>query len=810
MTTITNTNNNQQPPSSPVNTPITQIVSVQSSELTSDEMAVKAVHKRYEGLVMVRTKAIKGKGAWYWTHLEPNLVRNPDTGLPKAVKLRCSLCEALFSASNPSRTASEHLKRGTCPNFNSGSDPNPISSISPTSSSSPVQSNRKRNSSGHRRGSGFKVVNNSSETTYSVDPITMIEPPRFSVDVSYPTRPDSVSVSAFSAPTRHDSVSVGLYSPPHHQQHHQQQQQVSHVMLSGGKEDSSALAMLEDSVKKLKSPKSTPGQTLTKSQIDSSIQLLANWVYENCGSVAISSLEHPNFKNFLNQIGLPAISRREFVGERLDSKYKEAKTESEARIRDALFFQISSNGWKSKNGSGDQIDNLVNISVNLPNGTSVFRRGVFTNGYVFSKHAEDVLWETICEICGNNLQQCVGIVSDKFKSKALRNLENQHHWMVNLSCQFQGVSKLIQDFSKELPLFHNVTDNCYKVANFVNTKSVIRDSFLKYQLQEYGRAALLRVPFWGVGRWGFEGVFEMVEDVLSYASTLRSVFLDESCKMVFMEDQIGKEIGDMMMNQFWNELDAVHSLVRLIKGMAQEIEKEKPRIGQCLPLWEELRVKIKEWCVKFQINENHVDKVFDKRFKRNYHPAWSAAFVLDPFYMIRDTSGKYLPPFKCLTSEQEKDVDTLIMRLVARDEAHIALMELMKWRTEGLDPMYAQAVQLKQRDPITGKMKVANPQSSRLVWETHLTDFKSLRKVAMRLIFLHATSCGFKWNSSLCRWAQSRNGVDKVQKMIFIAAQSKLERRDFANDEEKEAEFFSLASREDDVLNDVLFDASSL
>ncbi|KAK1438699.1 hypothetical protein QVD17_04509 [Tagetes erecta] len=823
MAAVTNTNNtptNQQPPSSPVNTPITQIVSVQSSELTSDEMAVKAVHKRYEGLVMVRTKAIKGKGAWYWAHLEPNLVRNPDTGLPKAVKLRCSLCEALFSASNPSRTASEHLKRGTCPNFNSDSSPNPISSISPTSSSSPVQNHRKRNASGNRRGSGFKVVNNSSETTYSVDPITMIEPPRFSVDVSYPTRPDSAS--AFSAPTTMTVSSSGLYSPPHHhhqqqqqQQHHQhqqQQQQQAHVMLSGGKEDLSALAMLEDSVKKLKSPKSTPGQTLTKSQIDSSIQLLANWVYENCGSVSFSSMEHPKFKNFLNEIGLPAISRRELAGERLDSKYKEAKSESEARIREALFFQISSNGWKSKNGSGE-IDNkqLVNVSVNLPNGTSVFRRGVFTSGYVFSKHAEDVLWETICEICGNNLQQCVGIVSDKFKTKALRNLENQHHWMVNLSCQFQGVCKLIQDFNKELPLFHNVTHNCYKVANFVNTKSVIRHSFLKYQLQEYGRAALLRVPpFCGVGRGGFEGVFEMVEDVLTFASTLQSVFHDESCKMVLMEDQIGKEIGEMMMNQFWNELEAVHSLVRLIKGMAQEIEKEKPRIGQCLPLWEELRVKIKEWCVKFHINENHVDKVFDKRFKRNYHPAWSAAFVLDPFYMIRDTSGKYLPPFKCLTSEQEKDVDTLIMRLVARDEAHIALMELMKWRTEGLDPMYAQAVQLKQRDPITGKMKIANPQSSRLVWETHLTDFKSLRKVAMRLIFLHATSCGFKWNSSLCRWAQSRNAVDKVQKMIFIAAQSKLERQDFANDEEKEAEFFSLASREDDVLNEVLFDASSL
>ncbi|CAI9291405.1 unnamed protein product [Lactuca saligna] len=91
--------------------------------------------------------------------------------------------------------------------------------------------------------------------------------------------------------------------------------------------------------------------------------------------------------------------------------------------------------------------------------------------------------------------------------------------------------------------------------------------------------------------------------------------------------------------------------------MAQEIEKEKPRIGQCLPLWEELRLKIKDWCAKFHVNENHADKVFDKR-------------------------------------------------LVSCEEAHIALMELMKWRTEGLDPVYAQAIQLKQRDPVTGKLQV--------------------------------------------------------------------------------------------------------
>ncbi|KAL0445991.1 UNVERIFIED_CONTAM: hypothetical protein Slati_1727000 [Sesamum latifolium] len=802
---------------------------VESTSVSSDELAAKAVHKRYEGLVMVRTKAIKGKGAWYWAHLEPILVNNSDTGLPKAVKLRCSLCDAVFSASNPSRTASEHLKRGTCPNF--ASAPKPISSVpssysvsvasvphtaSVSPSSQPPHNQRKRGASsrgaGSSGGGGGSGSGNSggTGTTFSahqIVPLAIVDPSRFTVDLAYPPAVSIASTSVVIASTSASPAGVGggLYG-------HQQQQQ---LVLSGGKEDLGPLAMLEDSVKRLKSPKASPGPTLSKAQVDSALDFLADWVYECCGSVSFSSLEHPKFKAFLNQVGLPAISRREFAGSRLDAKYEEAKAECEAKIRDAMFFQIASDGWKSKDYGHVGEENFVHLAANLPNGTSVFRRAVFTSGYVPSKYAEEILWDTITEICGSTVQQCVGIVSDKFKGKALRNLENQHHWMVNLCCQYQGFSSLIKDFGKQLPLFKSVTENCLKLATFVNNKSQIRHSFHKYQLQEYGHADLLRVPLRDCESSDFGPVYTMVEDILGSARALHLVLLDESYKLVSMEEPIAREIEEMMRNpHFWNELEAVHSLFKLIKSMAQEIETEKPRIGQCLPLWEELRVKVKDWCSKFHIVEGPVEKVIEKRFKKNYHPAWAAAFILDPLYLIRDTSGKYLPPFKCLTPEQEKDVDKLITRLVSRDEAHIALMELMKWRTEGLDPVYAQAVQLKQRDPNTGKMKIANPQSSRLVWETYLTEFKSLGRVAVRLIFLHATSCGFKCNLSLLRWisahSHSRVGMDRAQKLIFISAHSKMEKRSFSSDEEKDTELFALANGEDDVLNEVFVDTSSV
>ncbi|GAV89420.1 hypothetical protein CFOL_v3_32835 [Cephalotus follicularis] len=750
-----------------------------SSEDTATK--AKALNKRYEGLVTVRNKAVKGKGAWYWPHFEPILIRNPDTNLPKAVKLKCSLCHAVFSASNPSRTASEHLKRGTCPNFSAVLRPcNSSISPMPISSSLPSPNHRKRSTH-------FDVGTSSSQ--YHVNT---------SLAIVDSTRLVNQLVQ--------NPAPAGLAH--------------EHLVLSGGKEDLGALAMLESSVKKLKSPKASPGPALSKHQIDSAFESLADWFYESCGSISFSSLDHPKFKAFLNQVGLPAVSKREFSGSRLDTKFDEAKMESEARIRDAMFFQVASHGWKSKNCCGfvRGEENLIKFSVNLPNSTSVYQKAVLTGGSVTSKYAEEVLWETVVGICGSGsgMQRCVGIVADRYKAKALRNLEIQNQWMVNLSCQLQGFHSLIKDFSKELLVFRTVTENCLKLASFVNNESQVRNTFQRYRMRELEYNGLIRVPTSKCDRLkNFAPVFAMLEDILSCARVLQMLVLDDSYNGIGVEDPIGREVAGMIQSErFWNELESVYSLVKLIRGMAQEIEAERPLIGQCLPLWEELRVKVKDWCAKFSINEGPLQKIIEKRFRKNYHPAWSAAFILDPLYLIRETSGKYLPPYKYLTQEQEKDVDKLITRLVSGEEAHVALMELMKWRSEGLDPLYAQAVQVKQRDPITGKMKIANPQSSRLVWETCLSEYKSLGKVAVRLLFLHATSCGFKCNWSfmnlVCVHGQSHAGLEKVQKIVFIAAHAKLERRDFSNEEERDAELFAMGGSEDDILNEVFSDAPSV
>ncbi|KAG6426477.1 hypothetical protein SASPL_110700 [Salvia splendens] len=723
-----------------------------------------AVNKRYERLLALRTKAVKGKGAWYWAHFDPILITNPDTNHPKSVKLKCTLCDAAFSASNPSRTASEHLKRGACPNFSFMLKP--ITQLPPLASPS---SQRKR----------------SSDSSLDVSPINMFDSSRL----------------------------IGFMP---HQSRQLQGPSPKPPILSGGRDDLRPLAMLEESVKRLKSPKASPTYALSKEQVDAAFDLLADWFFEVCGSVTFSSLEHPKFTAFLKQVGMPEVSRRELLCSRLDSKFEEARRASEARIRDAAFFQVASDGWKSQICiEGDK--RLVKFMVNLPNGTRVFQKVVCSNGEaVPSQHAEEVLWETVGDICGGNAHRCVGIVADRYKGKALKSLEHQNNWMVNLSCQIQGFCSLIKDFTQELPLFVSVTEKCMKIANLINSQSQVRNSFLKFRLQGVEVPAFITVPTTKRDISKNSGPFiAMLEGVLTCSQILRLVVLDDTFKVACLEDLAAAEVAGVVQDVgFWNEVEAAHSLIKLLISMAEEVEAERPLVGRCLPLWEQMRSKIKEWCTKCNVAEGPVERIVERRFKKNYHPAWSAAFILDPQYLVRDASGKYLPPFKCLTHEQEQDVEQFITRLVAGEEAHIALMELMKWRSEGLEPLYAQAVQLKQQDPVTGKMKIAHPQSSRLVWETCLKEFKSLSKVAVRLLFLQATSSGIKWDWSFTKLfggqGASRLGFDKVQKLIFVAAHAKLERQDFSSVEENDAELLRSVNGEDEMLNEVLAQTSSI
>jgi hypothetical protein len=261
------------------------------------------------------------------------------------------------------------------------------------------------------------------------------------------------------------------------------------LLLSGGKEDLGALALLEDSVKKLKSP----GDKIvglhghsgpSKAQTEAGLNLLAEWLYESCGTVSLSCVEHPKFRAFLSQLGLPPVSRRYLVGAKLDAKFEEVKAESEAKLQEALFFQVASHGWKRKPTSMGET--LINITLNLPNGNTLFHGVVNVNtGAISVKLVEETLSDAVSLICGPNPERCVGIVADtdKYSMKALQELEYRNPWMVNLSCQAQGFNNLLKDFNKNLSLFRSVGADCFKLATFFNSQTQARLHLQKYQRQ---------------------------------------------------------------------------------------------------------------------------------------------------------------------------------------------------------------------------------------------------------------------------------------------------------------------------------------
>ncbi|KAK3145178.1 hypothetical protein QOZ80_4AG0324630 [Eleusine coracana subsp. coracana] len=727
-----------------------------------------AARKRYDALLQVRAKAVKGKGAWYWAHLEPVLVPPPGSGTPpKAARLRCVLCAATFSASNPSRTASEHLKRGACPNFAAplatapvASPPHALaSSVVPISSYPPSSTQRRHSTGGGRK--------------------------RHALAAAY---------AAVEAASQH-AVMIGEYSspPPPTPPALPAPRQV----LSGGRGDLGALARFEDSVKRLKSPAASPGATLPRQQAEAALSLLADWFIESSNSVSLAAADHPKLGAFLRQVGLPDLpSRAERIARaHLDARFAEALNDVAARVRDASFFQLAADGWRDQ----QQHHQVVSLAANLPNGTSVFHRAVPV--LVSSDYAQEVLVEAASSISGD-IRHCAGVVADRFGSTALRDLEAKHPWMVNLSCQARDLTRLAKDMARELPLFHSASANCAKVAAYFNATPTARALLHKHQAQEHGHAMLLRVV--AEPSADFTAAFAMLEDVLTSARPLQLAVLEETYKLLCIDDAAAREVVGMVQNRaFWTEVEAAHSLVKLITDTAKEMETERPLVGQCIPLWEDLRGKVRGWCHKFSADEGVAMSVLETRFRKSYHPAWSTAFILDPLYLIKDAAGHYLPPFKYLTPEQEQDVDALVRRLVPPEEAHLAVMELMKWRSEGLDPLYAQAVQVRQPDPATGKMRIANKQSSRLVWETCLSELKSLGQVAVRLIFLHATAKSFRCTPAMARWlttAPGRSSVSRAQRLVFVAANSKLERKDFSNDDDRDIEL--LTEGDDDMLTD--------
>ncbi|KAI3987381.1 hypothetical protein MKX01_016790 [Papaver californicum] len=363
--------------------------------------------------------------------------------------------------------------------------------------------------------------------------------------------------------------------------------------------------------------------------------------------------------------------------------------------------------------------------------------------------------------------------------------------MVNTTCQAKSLQNLLNDFFKCLPICIQTASLCHKLVHIFNPKKKSSDNIICLNPQQTFTHDQT------------SAAISSIKNVAHMSCTLNEAAAQVlPNQLISTTDPLDEELHVAIRDpKFLRNLECVVCLIKLMRTLMQEMEEEKPCLGQCLPLWEELKSRIKIWCNSFSVEEKPVMELVNIQLSKNYHQAWAASYILDPLYLIEDNSGRYLPPFKYLSSEQEKDVVKIITRLTQNEEEkHLALMELMKWRTKGLDPVYAQAVQAKERNPVTGKMKVVNPCGSRLVWETHLTEFQVLKKVAVKLIFLQATTGNVKMNHTysnlLCGNSKSGSAVERAQKLMFVSSNGRLGRKELTYDEE-EGELLGCSSESD-------------
>ncbi|KAK7405270.1 hypothetical protein VNO78_06470 [Psophocarpus tetragonolobus] len=73
----------------------------------------------------------------------------------------------------------------------------------------------------------------------------------------------------------------------------------------------------------------------------------------------------------------------------------------------------------------------------------------------------------------------------------------------------------------------------------------------------------------------FVSAIPMLEDILSCVTVIQVVVLKDTFKVACME-----VVGIVQSKGCWNELEAIYYLVKLIRGVVQDIEAERPMIGR--------------------------------------------------------------------------------------------------------------------------------------------------------------------------------------------------------------------------------------
>ena len=264
----------------------------------------------------------------------------------------------------------------------------------------------------------------------------------------------------------------------------------------------------------------------------------------------------------------------------------------------------------------------------------------------------------------------------------------------------------------------------------------------------------------------------------------------------------------------WENVAAAAELLEPFSDAIHQIEADRPHLADCLGVLTALRAHVAEWARKHSTpgtgdsdsDTSHCERTgralatFDRRLRAEagggiapvYNAAYSAAFVLDPYYAEVDIlrcEPHYAPPE--LEAWQMAAAETLVERIgdpAAKSQFNLLTLTGYPSEMQGVAAALAgkrtALQQQRERAPdvqqVGGKREreeratVPDGHARLNVWRRAGKVMPELQAVALRLLSAHATSAASERNWSL--WgrifqaARSSLGIERAKCLIAICA----------------------------------------
>jgi hypothetical protein len=408
------------------------------------------------------------------------------------------------------------------------------------------------------------------------------------------------------------------------------------------------------------------------------------------------------------------------------------------------------------------------------------------------------------------LAKFLGLVVDAAHANraALKKLHQKYPWMVNLVCLAHGLNNLLKDYRKHMAWLDDAIKQGLRIIHCVQETPRLKAELRRIHQQQ---------------KTTYKALQSNCETRFATNCISLQSLVDNNSALTILaaNTALWKKHGDIrqciLRKGFWKKVQWALELMQPVAQTITAVEANKPQLSKVLPIWKGLRAKLEAFCNKdpSKVNKSKLLEVFNKRYDKNYHPALSAAFVVDlaNAHIVGEREVEYgtgiqekvaRPAFKGLTST-EKDDATKYVSIMAGRLGLSSVQARADW-------VAYQGVGNPGENDVTScdisAVKLSGKAGASIgFWNAQSEDKDGMRvlaNLAIRLLSMHTTSCQPEREQSVLsriyRAERSRLAIEKAEKMLFISSCARLERNMRKSDHELELE---VLEQDEEVEEDV-------